>query len=81
MKAFLMSSPYDCPNWMPAVLLALVPAASSCQAAAIRAEAASALSEFKRTHEQDSLDGLKSLMSQDDWEKLQSIKSSASYFV
>ncbi|GAX74187.1 hypothetical protein CEUSTIGMA_g1636.t1 [Chlamydomonas eustigma] len=81
MKAFLMSSPYDCPTWMPSVLLALVPAASSRQTAAIRAEAASALSEFKRTHEQDSMDGLKTLMDQDDWEKVQSIKSSASYFV
>ena len=53
LKAFLLSSPYDCPPWAPEVLMALVPAAGGGrQPAAVRSEAAQALSEFKRTHEQ-----------------------------
>ena len=56
LKAFLLSSPYDCPPWAPEVLMALVPAAGGGrQPAAVRSEAAQALSEFKRTHEQVSL--------------------------
>jgi hypothetical protein len=39
-----------------------------------------ALSELKRTHEQDSLDVLRALMSEDEWEGLQQVTSSASYF-
>lgn len=80
LKAFLMSSPYDCPAWMPEVLMALVPAAGTWQAAAVRSEASVALSEFKRTHEQDSMDALKAVMGPDDWESLQAVTSSASYF-
>ena len=76
-----MSTPYDCPSWTPEVLMALVPAAAGGrQAAAVRSEASAALSEFKRTHERDSLDALKELMGPDDWESLQAVTSSASYF-
>lgn len=40
-----------------------------------------ALSEFKRTHEQDSLEALRALMSPDEWDSLQQATSSgASYF-
>jgi hypothetical protein len=40
-----------------------------------------ALSEFKRTHEQDSLDALKAMVSADEWDSLQQATSSgASYF-
>jgi hypothetical protein len=41
LKAFVMSSPYDCPDWMPQVLMALVAAAgdSSAQVSACRGAA------------------------------------------
>ena len=81
LKAILMSTPYDCPTWTPEILMALVPAAAGArQPAAVRAEASAALSEFKRTHEQDSLESLKVLMGPDNWESLQAVTSSASYF-
>lgn len=80
LKAFLMSSPYDTPAWMPEVLMALVPGAGSRQPAAVRSEASLALSEFKRTHEADSLEALRARMGEDDWDSLQAVTSSASYF-
>ncbi len=76
-----MAYPYDCPAWMPEVLMALVPAAGARQAAAVRSEASAALSEFKRTHEQDVLERLRSeMMGPDDWDALQAVTSAASYF-
>lgn len=75
-----MSSPYDTPAWMPEVLMALVPGAGSRQPAAVRSEASLALSEFKRTHEADSLEALRTRMGEDDWDSLQAVTSSASYF-
>ncbi len=41
---------------------------------------AQALSEFKRTHEQDSLDALRGMMSEDEWDRLQQATRSGSYF-
>ncbi len=76
-----MSSPYDVPPWTPEVLMALVPAAAPRHPAALRSEASQALAEFKRTHEQDSLERLRAeMMRPDDWEALQAVTSSASYF-
>eukprot|EP00798_Chlamydomonas_sp_ICE-L_P021949 gene21949-28996_t len=67
LKAFLLSSPYECPPWVPEVLVALFPAAGAGQGSAqLRADASKALSEFKRTHEQ--------------WDTYQEATSSASYF-
>ncbi|KAL6755813.1 hypothetical protein V8C86DRAFT_3137313 [Haematococcus lacustris] len=83
LKAFLQSVPYDCPPWLPAVLLALLAPASAAHSsleAAVRGEAAKALSEFKRTHEQDSLAALRAMMDPDDWDQLQQTTSSATYF-
>eukprot|EP00967_Tisochrysis_lutea_P046494 scaffold56515_cov19-Tisochrysis_lutea.AAC.3 len=41
LKAFLLSSPYDCPAWMPRVLMALVRCASAAsQEASLRSAAA-----------------------------------------
>ncbi len=39
-----------------------------------------ALSEFKRTHEQDTLQELKRMMGEDEWDSLQQATSNASYF-
>jgi len=40
LKAFLLSSPYDCPQWMPPLLMALVRSASAAQEASLRSAAA-----------------------------------------
>lgn len=80
LRSFLLSSPYDCPDWTPAVLLALVRAADS-RAAEVRAAASRAVSEFKRTHEQDSLQRLRDIMEPDQWDSVQQLTSQASYFV
>ncbi len=47
----------------------------------MRRDASKALGEFRRTHEQDSLDELRRLLDSDQWEALQQVTSSASYFV
>ena len=47
----------------------------------VRREAARTLSEFKRTHEQDSLSALKAALGADQWDALQQVTSQASYFV
>lgn len=39
-----------------------------------------ALSEFKRTHEADSLEALKAMMDADEWDSVQQVASPASYF-
>lgn len=79
LKAFLMSTPYDCPEWVPSVLLALVMAASN-PSAEIRTTVSKIVSEFKRTHEQDSLEELRAMTEADQWESIQQITSQASYF-
>ncbi|WIA33391.1 hypothetical protein OEZ86_006527 [Tetradesmus obliquus] len=80
LKAFVLSSPYDVPGWMPEVLLALVAAANS-RNPLVRRDASKALSEFKRTHEEDALEQLRALLGEERWEALAQVTSSASYFV
>eukprot|EP00878_Enallax_costatus_P008919 GHUV01009325.1.p1 GENE.GHUV01009325.1~~GHUV01009325.1.p1 ORF type:complete len:859 (+),score=405.44 GHUV01009325.1:948-3524(+) len=80
LKAFVLSSPYDVPDWMPEVLMALVGAANS-RNPLVRRDASKALSEFKRTHEEDALDQLKGMLAEEQWEALTQVTSSASYFV
>lgn len=80
LKAFVMSSPYDCPAWMPEVLLALVAAAHD-PSPQVRTEASKVVSEYKRTHEQESMEQLRSRLEEEQWEDLQQVTSTASYFV
>lgn len=47
----------------------------------VRRDASRALSEFKRTHEQDALEELRGRLGEEQWEGLQQVTSSASYFV
>jgi hypothetical protein len=47
----------------------------------VRRDASKALSEFKRTHEEDAIDTLKQLLGEEQWEALTQVTSSASYFV
>ena len=64
---------------VPQVLMALVGAGGDA-AVGVRKEVAGALGEFKRTHEQDSLQGLREAMGPDSWDSLQEVTSHASYF-
>lgn len=79
LKALVMSSPYDCPEWMDAVLMALVAAAGD-STAVLRSEVSKVVSEFKRTHEQDSLDELRSRLDADQWDALQQVGNQSTYF-
>lgn len=47
----------------------------------VRRDASKALSEFKRTHEEDALEQLRALLGEERWEALAQVTSSASYFV
>lgn len=80
LKAFVLSSPYDVPPWMPEVLVALVAAANN-RNPLVRRDASKALSEFKRTHEEDATEQLKQMLGEEQWEALTQVTSSASYFV
>eukprot|EP00879_Flechtneria_rotunda_P001404 GHRR01001556.1.p1 GENE.GHRR01001556.1~~GHRR01001556.1.p1 ORF type:complete len:449 (+),score=237.30 GHRR01001556.1:144-1349(+) len=80
LKAFVLSSPYDVPSWMPEVLMALMAAANS-RNPLVRRDASKALSEFKRTHEEDALEQLRVMLREEQWEALTQVTSSATYFV
>lgn len=60
--------------------MALVPAASVDSAAVLKSEVSKTLSEFKRTHEADAIDALKASLDSDQWDSLQQVTSTASYF-
>jgi hypothetical protein len=47
----------------------------------VRRDASKALSEFKRTHEEDATEALRALLGEEQWEALNQVTSSASYFV
>jgi hypothetical protein len=47
----------------------------------VRRDASKALSEFKRTHEEDALEQLRGMLGEEQWEALSQVTSSASYFV
>ena len=47
----------------------------------VRRDASKALSEFKRTHEEDAIESLKQMLGEEQWEALTQVTSSASYFV
>lgn len=78
LKAFVLCTPYDVPQWLPEVLMALVRAAT--QPAPIKTTIRKTLGEFKRTHEQAGLSEVKRLLTEDQWEAVQGIASPASYY-
>ena len=53
----------------------------NCTRLQVRRDASKALSEFKRTHEEDALEQLKDMLGEEQWEALTQVTSSASYFV
>ncbi len=56
-------------------------AAAAAIATQVRRDASKALSEFKRTHEEDATEALKQMLGEEQWEALTQVTSSASYFV
>jgi hypothetical protein len=82
LRALIASAPYDCPPWLPLALTSLTCAATKeTVAAEVKREAVKAVMEWRRTHEQDSLEELKRLMGSDDYLEFMGIGGSSSYFV
>ena len=78
----MQSSPYDCPQWLPLALTSLASAATKeTIAVEVKKEAVKAIMEWRRTHEQDSMEVLKKLMDSEDYLEFISIGGSSSYFV
>jgi hypothetical protein len=64
------------------LLLRLSFFAASCHdCLQVRRDASKALSEFKRTHEEDALEQLRGMLGEEQWEAMTQVTSSASYFV
>ncbi|KAK9792661.1 hypothetical protein WJX73_001340 [Symbiochloris irregularis] len=78
LKAFVLSTPYDVPAWLPPVLVALMRASS--QPAPVSATLRKTLQEFRRTHEEGSLQQVRTALGEDQWDALRDIASPASYF-
>lgn len=79
LQAFVLSSPYDVPPWLPDILMALVKLAS--EPSPIRSTVTKALSEFRRSHEEGGLVEVKEVLTEEQWEAIRDVASPASYFV
>lgn len=79
LKAFILSFPYDVPRWMPAVLMSLVSMADQPQP--IKTTVSRALGEFRRTHEESSLQECRDFFDNDQWDAIQGVASTTNYFV
>jgi proteasome activator subunit 4 len=79
LKALVISSPYDVPEWLPEVLMSLVRLAS--EPAPVRSTVRESLSEFRRTHEEGGLLAIKDAISAEHWEAIRDVATPANYFV
>ena len=79
LKALVISSPYDVPEWLPEVLMSLVRLAS--EPAPVRSTVRESLSEFRRTHEEGGLLEMKDAISAEHWEAIRDVATPALYFV
>lgn len=82
LKAFVLSSPYDVPGWLPGILMALVKLSS--EPPPVRTAVTSALAEFRRTHpeEDGGLFEVKDALNAEQWEAIRDASTNpASYFV
>ncbi|CAG9464046.1 unnamed protein product [Pedinophyceae sp. YPF-701] len=79
LSAFVLSSPYDVPTWMPGVISALVKAGFAERRA--REVITKTLSTFQRTHERETgIAELRSHFSEDDWDAFRSLAAPCTYF-
>lgn len=79
LNALVMASPYDVPNWLPEILMALVRISS--EPAPVRKTVTGALADFRRTHEEGGLLEMKDAMTSEQWEAIRDVATPASYFV
>jgi proteasome activator subunit 4 len=80
LRALVMSSPYDVPQWLPEILMALVRVAS--EPAPVKKAVTEALADFRRTHEEGGLQEMKDVMTPEQWEAVRDVAvGAASYFV
>ncbi|KAL4431419.1 hypothetical protein ABPG75_006675 [Micractinium tetrahymenae] len=79
LKAFVLSTPYDVPAWLPDVLMALVRLAP--EPPPLRTSVTKTLAEFRRTHEEAGLSEVRELLTPEQWEAIRDVASPASYFV
>jgi proteasome activator subunit 4 len=80
LRALVISSPYDVPQWLPEILMALVRLAS--EPAPVKNTVREALSDFRRTHEEGGLLEVKDAMTAEQWEAVRDVAvGAASYFV
>eukprot|EP00891_Asterochloris_glomerata_P001540 jgi/Astpho2/1540/fgenesh1_pg.00026_%23_29_t len=79
LMSFVLSSPYEVPLWLPDVLLSLVKAAS--QPAPVKTTVRRTLAEFRRTHEEACMAEARRLLTEEQWEAIQDVAFSTSYFV
>lgn len=78
LKAFVMSHPYDIPQWMPEVLVAMLPAANDPPP--IKTTVTKTLGDFRRTHENESHLELRNAFDEEAWESIQAVGACCSYF-
>eukprot|EP00873_Tetraselmis_striata_P035714 jgi/Tetstr1/455978/TSEL_042757.t2 len=79
LKGFVLSTPYDVPRWLPEVLMALV--SVSGEPPPIKTTVERSLGEFRRTHEEVGLQECRDYFDAEQWEAIQDVTSTASYFV
>eukprot|EP00873_Tetraselmis_striata_P045158 jgi/Tetstr1/465422/TSEL_010106.t1 len=78
-EGFVLSTPYDVPRWLPEVLMALV--SVSGEPPPIKTTVERSLGEFRRTHEEVGLQECRDYFDAEQWEAIQDVTSTASYFV
>ena len=79
LKAFVLSTPYEVPEWLPEVLMALVKMANRPQP--VKSMVASTLGEFRRTHGGTELQDCREFFDVEQWEAIRGVSSTSSYFV
>lgn len=79
LKALVLATPYDVPEWLPDILMALVRLAS--EPAPVKSTVTEALADFRRTHEEGGLMEMKEVLTPDQWEAIRDVATPASYFV
>jgi len=78
LEAFVLSSPYDVPQWLPDVLMCIASMAN--EPPPLKTTVTRALSEFKRTHEEAGLHECRELFTEEQWDAIQDVSSCSSYF-
>ncbi|KDD73738.1 hypothetical protein H632_c1880p0, partial [Helicosporidium sp. ATCC 50920] len=79
LRAFVLSSPYDVPAWLPEVLMALVRLAP--EPPPVSTTVTKTLAEFRRTHEEVVLASVRDVLTSEQWEAIRDVAHPVTYFV